>query len=326
MRFYDRPMIAMHVFALTTILVQGKVREADAYVHKPKLLPPPGPASGSKAAFTTKKNDRWPLPRPPTDMFQRSEHDFTPRQKDQSRRSIEMSMAHGNIGIEKGRTQPSIPILVASALTLVALFKTKAMIALLQYPGTFLTNALYKPYQNSLVNNPLITKVLTGATLAIAGDAAAQATSSDAYYDKRRAISFAMFDSCYRVFQHHVFPIIIKLGQGNLISKILPAFFKPAAAAIEQTAMYQFVIVPLLYYPIFFTFTGSIQGLSVQESVARIKLQFFPCWKRNLMFWIPAQMVLFGLIAEKWQIPFACLVGMLWSMVLSNFAGNSKKK
>ena len=92
--------------------------------------------------------------------------------------------------------------------------------------------------------------VAAGNAADAAGDAAAQATSGNAY-NRRRAISFAVFDSMYRIFQHNCFPLIIKLGQGNVASKILPAFLLPAAAAIEQTLMYQFVIVPGLYYPIF---------------------------------------------------------------------------
>jgi len=34
---------------------------------------------------------------------------------------------------------------------------------------------------------------------------------------------------------------------------------------------------------------------------------------------------MFGILAEKWQIPFACLMGMLWSMILSKYAGSTKK-
>eukprot|EP00533_Pseudo-nitzschia_delicatissima_P010572 CAMPEP_0116098390 /NCGR_PEP_ID=MMETSP0327-20121206/11198_1 /TAXON_ID=44447 /ORGANISM="Pseudo-nitzschia delicatissima, Strain B596" /LENGTH=319 /DNA_ID=CAMNT_0003590175 /DNA_START=73 /DNA_END=1032 /DNA_ORIENTATION=- len=319
MRFFmNHSVFAM--YTLTTLMfAHGKVREADALTHKPNVLKP-SPTSGGTNAWSP--NHRW------NHRFAKSTttvHRFTPRQQEQSQRSMEMRMAHGNIGIDKPKNIPSVPLLVASALTLALVFKTKTILALFQTPGWFFANMLYKPYQNALVSNPLVTKVLTGATLALTGDAAAQATSKMGY-DKRRAISFAMFDSCYRVFQHNCFPLIIKLGQGNFIGKILPAFFLPAAAAIEQTLMYQFVIVPILYYPIFFTFTGSIQGLSLQQSVDRMKRQFLPCWKKNLMFWIPTQMVLFGLVAEKWQIPFACLMGTLWSMLLSNFAGDSKKK
>ena len=157
-----------------------------------------------------------------------------------------MNMAKGNIGAQNfSQKTSSKGVVLASMLTVAVLWKTKAASALLPYPAWFLSNVLYKPYQNSLVNNPLITKVLTGAVLAIAGDAVAQATSDETGYDRRRAVSFAAFDACYRFFQHYMFPIIIGLGQGNLVKNILPAFLTPAAAAIEQTTLYQFGIVPV---------------------------------------------------------------------------------
>jgi hypothetical protein len=43
------------------------------------------------------------------------------------------------------------------------------------------------------------------------------------------------------------------------------------------------------------------------------------------MFWIPTQFVLFGAISEHWQIPFACVMGMLWSAILSLTAGKTTK-
>jgi hypothetical protein len=124
---------------------------------------------------------------------------------------------------------------------------------------------LFSPYQNLLVSNPLQTKVATGAILAVVGDAVAQKVTQKGqqqqqnysfatYWDKRRALSFAVFDMCYRVFQHNMFPFIIRLGQGNVIKKVLPqilpsknlvSFLLPAAAAIEQTAMYQLAVVPV---------------------------------------------------------------------------------
>lgn len=242
MRISNRNVLVLHAIALMLIVVQGKVREADALIHKPKLLQP----TTTPLWTNSKHGQKHFKPRQQTQM-----RHFAFPHREEYRKSTEIHMA-GNIGIEKSKRIPSAPLVAASVITLAALFRTKALISLLQTPIWFLSNALYKPYQQSLVNNPLITKVLTGAVLAIAGDAAAQATSEgNNAYDKRRAISFAMFDACYRLFQHNVFPIIIKLGQGNLISKILPAFFAPAAAAIEQTLMYQFIIVPGLYYPIF---------------------------------------------------------------------------
>jgi hypothetical protein len=57
----------------------------------------------------------------------------------------------------------------------------------------------------------------------------------------------------------------------------------------------------------------------------RAKKNFFRCWKRNLIYWIPAQLVMFGLVDEKWQIPFVCVMGIIWSLILSATAGEAKK-
>jgi hypothetical protein len=113
-------------------------------------------------------------------------------------------------------------------------------------------------YQGALVARPLATKVATGATLAILGDALAQSTAATSSsssvgggattappYDKRRAASFAAFDSCYRVFQHFVFPAVIGFCRGNVAIKFLPRALGPAAAAVERTLLYQLVVVPV---------------------------------------------------------------------------------
>lgn len=230
MRLSNGSYFVLHTIALTMIVVQGKVREADALIHKPKILP--GPAWSA--------THHWPPQRRKAPVNPESQQPYNTHQREQSQKSMEMNMAHGNIGIQEFRSSPLRRLVLASMLTVAAMFKTKALLS-------FLFNGLYKPYQNSLVQNPLVTKVCTGAILAIAGDAVAQATSNEgtSAYDKRRAISFAVFDSCYRFFQHNMFPIVIRLGQGNVISKVLPKFLAPAAAAIEQTALYQFVIVPV---------------------------------------------------------------------------------
>ncbi|KAG7367144.1 Mpv17 / PMP22 family protein [Nitzschia inconspicua] len=182
---------------------------------------------------------------------------------------------------------------------------------------------MFTSYKSLLLNNPLSTKVGTGAVLAVLGDALAQSlTNGGKTYDKRRAASFAAFDACYRVFQHHMFPAVIALCQGNVLASlgIMPSI----GAAMERTMVYQLLVVPLIYYPVFFAFTGFIQGLNFQQTIERFKTSYFRCWRRNLTFWIPTQMVLFGAINEHFQIPFACVMGVLWSMILSLTAGKTK--
>jgi Mpv17 / PMP22 family len=221
-------------------------------------------------------------------------------------------------------------IIISSAVALSLVASSALRELLIAYSASLLEN-----YKVSMVRFPLHTKVGTGATLAVLGDALAQMRDPQLKsYNSRRAASFAAFDSCYRCFQHNAFPYIISICQGHLIGNILSALpgvsvgsnLRLGLAALERTLVYQLLVIPLFYYPIFFSFTGYLQGLKPREVFLRAKTNFLPCWKRNLLFWIPTQMVMFGLIDEKWQIPFACVMGMLWSMILSVTAGNANKK
>jgi len=197
----------------------------------------------------------------------------------------------------------------------------------------FFSQILLEGYKAALVSRPLRTNVLTGASLAVIGDKLAQMRDTEKSYDLRRASSFAAFDSCYRMFQHVAIPIIVNLGQGNALTSLVSMIplvtmgSKSVAfcTAMERTLLYQFGLIPFFYYPVFFTFTGVMQGLTLTETFNRAKTSFFPCWKRNLMFWIPTQMVMFGLVDEKWQIPFVCVMGILWSLILSITAGKAKQ-
>jgi hypothetical protein len=185
---------------------------------------------------------------------------------------------------------------------------------------------LLESYKQLLTSHPLPTKMMTGATLAVCGDAIAQ-SKDDNEYDKRRAGSFAAFDMSYRAVQHFSFPIIVAACHGQYLgglSLLGHNFDASQLGAMEQTLASQLVIVPLFYYPVFFSLTGAIQGLSVSGSISRAQETFLPLMKRNLMFWIPVQFVQFGYIQEDLQIPFLSICGLAWTFILSKYAGSAK--
>lgn len=191
-------------------------------------------------------------------------------------------------------------------------------------------------YSNSLTTRPIPTKIATGAVLAGVGDALAQSRVKDQPYDKFRTASFSAFDSCYRVFQHFAFPQIVGRCRGNILAGIVAKVGIDASGglmrylyAAEQTLAYQFIVVPFIYYPVFFTFTGLVQGLSLADTFARARRDYLKCWSKNLQFWIPMQYYMFGYLGQQWQIPFSCVMGIVWSTILSAFAGaadNNKEK
>ena len=189
---------------------------------------------------------------------------------------------------------------------------------------------LFQKYQTTLNTHPLPTKMLTGAALATAGDAIAQGREDDDYNAKRGA-SFAAFDMTYRAAQHHLFPIIVELCRGQYFMGAMATigasqFFDISSlAAMERSLASQLIIVPFMYYPVFFTFTGFMQGLTFEEGVERAKENFIPLMKRNLLFWIPVQYVQFCYVPTDLQIPFLSVAGLAWTFILSVMAGSAKK-
>jgi len=195
--------------------------------------------------------------------------------------------------------------------------------------GNVATSTVFDPllgYKELLKAHPLPTKMMTGATLAVCGDAIAQSKDTDVDYDNRRALSFAVFDMAYRALQHFAFPIIVAYCHGQLLGSlpILDSLDSSQLAAMEQTLASQLGIVPFLYYPAFFTISGAIQGLSASAAWSRAIENFVPLMKRNLLFWIPVQYIQFGYIQDDLQIPFLSCAGLVWTFILSAYAGSAK--
>lgn len=203
-------------------------------------------------------------------------------------------------------------------------------VAVTQHVGAVLGGKVATTYTNLLAQHPLMTKMATGGVLATCGDAIAQSKVPDPY-DRRRAASFMLFDMAYRAVQHASFPLIVHECQGQYFDGLLSILHLSSAlqmpidysAAIEQTLASQLGIVPFFYYPVFFTLTAFVQGLSAQGAVERAKEKFVPLMKRNLLFWLPVQFVQFGFIDENLQIPFLSVAGLCWTFILSMTAGSA---
>ena len=192
-------------------------------------------------------------------------------------------------------------------------------------------STLFEKYMSTLGNYPLPTKMVTGASLAVVGDAIAQGRE-DEEYNAARGASFAMFDSTYRAAQHFLFPMIVEFCKGQYLLSTIAAvgvtaemFDLSSLAAMERSLASQLIIVPFFYYPVFFSFTAFMQGLDFDEGVQRAKDNFIPLMKRNLLFWIPVQYVQFAFVPTDLQIPFLSCAGLCWTFILSVLAGSAKK-
>jgi len=200
----------------------------------------------------------------------------------------------------------------------------------MQHTGMIMGAKAANTYTDLLAQHPLMTKMATGGVLATCGDAIAQSKISEPY-DRRRAASFMLFDMAYRAVQHISFPVIVHECQGQYLDGLISSLHLSSllqmpteySAAVEQTLASQLGIVPFFYYPVFFSLTAFVQGLSAQGAVERAKENFVPLMKRNLLFWLPVQFVQFGFIDENLQIPFLSVAGLCWTFILSTAAGSA---
>jgi len=195
-------------------------------------------------------------------------------------------------------------------------------------------SALLNDYKNALTADPLRVKIITGCLLAIVGDAIAQLGQPEDYNTKR-ASAFVVFDGVWRTIQQVTYgPIILtcngrfstnllgSLPFANIQDQLLEEENRMLLGAIEQTLVSQLVLIPLLYYPIFYAVTGIVQSLTLEEIITRAKETFVTLMKRNLLFWIPVQFCAFYFVEENLQIPVLTACGLIWTVILSLSAGN----
>ena len=183
-------------------------------------------------------------------------------------------------------------------------------------------------YSSALVTNPLEVKAATAAVLSVTSDAIVQRKETPGAYDVRRAASFATFNAAYKgLFLHFSLPAIFAVCQGNVLRSAIGAAGMPVCGdallkALERTIFNQLLVVPLIFFPLFFGVTGAVQGLSVGASWQRMRENYFPmCWN-SLQFWFPIQIITFLVLPLKWQTSCVQAISFVWNMILSSLVGN----
>ena len=189
-------------------------------------------------------------------------------------------------------------------------------------------------YGELLATHPVPMRMVTAASLAVAGDAVAQKRNDVADdsglikgYSKRRAASIATVEILYRgLMQHSILLWIIRTFQGGALRTLSGgALSQSWAAVLERLAFNQLVVSPVVYYPLFYAITGPAQSLSVRETVERAKASYATILGWNSCFWVPVQLGQFALVPARYKVPYICLAAFVWNIILSTFYGSISK-
>ena len=74
---------------------------------------------------------------------------------------------------------------------------------------------------------------------------------------------------------------------------------------------------PIVYFPCYYTATGAIQGLGVEECLVRYAANLGADMADSVSFWGPVQMLNFCLLPIHARVPFMCAFGTAWLGYLS---------
>ncbi|KAJ8558588.1 hypothetical protein ON010_g8862 [Phytophthora cinnamomi] len=188
-------------------------------------------------------------------------------------------------------------------------------------------------YHYWLHEAPLLTKVLTAATLSGLGDRIAQrleASSSLAVDPERHTnetdsalVSASTARTLRMMAWGGLFTAPIMHTWFHLIEHAIPGTGKLVVA--KKVAADMMIIAPGTSLA-FFTVTKCMEGEPVHESFQTAKAKLPPTLLADYMLWPAANAVIFGLVPLHYRTPLTHCVSLVWSTFLSGMASHAPPK
>lgn len=178
---------------------------------------------------------------------------------------------------------------------------------------------LFYLYDRLLRQHPIITKAVTGGTLAFAGDLHAQIieawSESDSgsvkhvlSIDTRRSFAFTSLSTCWTGGgNHHWYGLLERyLPQGAGWRTVLP-----------KVAANQLFMNPFLYMPTFFIWTGVILERSFEETIAKAQGEYWESLRGCWLILGGANVVMFTALPVRYHAVFMCAATFCFNVLLS---------
>lgn len=141
-------------------------------------------------------------------------------------------------------------------------------------------------------------------------------------YDVAKTV---LFSACYTgLWQPHWFNV---LNSYDWTGYLTPGIAIPTDAALESLGssvapllVNQLVVIPLLYWPAYFLFTGAAERTDVATSLQTLHARLPELMRANLTFWLPAQAAQFAYVPVEDQAVYVAVMGVIWNGVLATLS------
>ena len=186
--------------------------------------------------------------------------------------------------------------------------------------------AMLAAHNRLLSRAPLATKTASALVLGVGGDALAQriehsgecSSSSSAagtlwcgWYDLERGAAFSSLATFWNgPFMHYYFAAlstrVVSPGLRGLLTK---------------TAITQILLNPLIFMPLFFSWTSAVRGLTLEQTKAKVESEAWPALQTTWLFFTPVNLLNFALIPVPHQNTFNAVASVVYNTMLSLVAG-----
>jgi len=159
---------------------------------------------------------------------------------------------------------------------------------------------------------PVFRKIAVGATASFVGDGIAQTFTGDEHtpYDVRRGLAFTAYGACVvGACNHYLFLALERRfseGKGRSLKIML-----------QKVGITQGIVVPFIYYPMFYSLVGTIRGYSANSVAAQIRREHMQIQLVNWSLSIPTTMIMFTFVPLRFQVAFSGVNMIAFSSVLS---------
>jgi peroxisomal membrane protein 2 len=180
--------------------------------------------------------------------------------------------------------------------------------------------SLWEKYNYHLVENPVITKSITGGVIAFTADVLCQTyfpLPKDAKkpwkerMNWKRALNFTIINT-------FIVPGLSHYWYGFLSTKIVG---NTMFAAVKRVAIDQSIFAPCII-PVFLGGMLILDG-KPEQVVPKLKADWWDTMLANYSLWIPAQLINFRFVPPHYRVLWANMVGFFWNIYLSNAAAKA---